>query len=354
MNTRGTRWTRMITGTLMIGLLALLIASMPAGQAAPAAISGTDHVTTARLNVRAGPGTDHPIVHTLAQGEVVASGLERVAATGYTWSTVGLPGQPPLGWAADQFTAPRHGETLLPTTGDFVTGEGVTVTMRVNFRTGPGTTNGVIRGLSPGTVITLTDGPVAASGYTWYQGRTTQATGAETGWLIENGITAAAPELPDPGVENDAGATVHVMTDGLRLRAEAGTSAAILARLSRDQTLTVTGAPVGAAGYTWYPVTTVTGLAGWVAADYLAWGAGTATAPASPATLAIGADARVDTARLNLRAGPGTEHMVVGILTAGTPVTIVGGPERSGGYTWYRIEAGTRTGWLIGEALVAR
>ena len=354
MNTRGTRWARIITGMLTIGLLALLIAAIPGSLAAPAAISGTELVTTARLNVRAGPGTNHPIVHTLAQGEVVVSGLERVPATGYTWSTVAIPGQPSLGWAADQFTAPRHGDAPPPTAGKFAIGERVTVTMRVNFRTGPGTTNSVIRGLSPATVLTLTDGPVTASGYTWYQGRTTQATGAETGWLIENGITATAPELPDPGVEYDPGATVHVTTDGLRLRAGAGTSSAILARLSRNQTLTVTGTPVGAAGYTWYPVTTASGLAGWVAADYVAWGAGTTAVPALPAPLVIGTDALVDTARLYLRAGPGTEYTVVDILTASTPVAVVGGPEASGGYHWYRIEVDARAGWVIGEALAMR
>jgi N-acetylmuramoyl-L-alanine amidase len=334
---------------LVLALLALLMAPLAAGMAAPNALQpATREVTvaTGTLNVRSGPGLSHPVTDTVSRGEVYRTGGEGVAADGYSWSTLLTTTDVALGWVADMYLSTSAGggggEEIA---GAFAVGSRVLVTTDLNFRTGPGTGNGIIRALRAGSVLTLTDGPVAASGYVWYQGRTTQATGAETGWVIQDGLTAADVEMPDPATAYDAGATVHVTSDGLRLRAEPGTGSAIVQQLPAGLTLAVTGAPVGAAGYTWYPVTTPTGASGWVAADYIAFGGGDGTTP-SPGT------ATVDTPRLNLRAGPGTDHDVVGILTGGTALTILDGPVPATGYTWYRVQApGGATGWVIGEGL---
>jgi uncharacterized protein YgiM (DUF1202 family) len=291
----------------------------------------------------------------LAHGDAFFSGGERVPADGYTWSTMNVPDRAPIGWVADQFLVGSGGWDA--GSGGYSVGDRTTTTIRLNFRSGPGTSNPVIRPLAPGTLLTITDGPVAASGYTWYQGRATAATGGDAGWVIEDGLTLGSPELPDPGVEYDVGAIVHVATDTLRMRSGAGTSAAIIARLPEGTTLTIAGAPAGASGYTWYPVTTPSGAYGWVACDYIAWGPGSGgtSGTGSSGGFEVGATVTVDTPRLNFRAAPGTDAAVLDTLDGGTALTVLGGPEAASGYHWYRVEtSGGAIGWVIGEALAPR
>jgi N-acetylmuramoyl-L-alanine amidase len=341
---------------ITIAVVALLIAPLAGVLAAPQAFralvptSQEVTVTTERLNVRSGPGLGYPVVRVVHRGDVFFTGGEHVSADGYSWSTMNVPDRPALGWVADQYvtTDPTGGGAV---DGAFAVGDRVVTTTRLNFRVAPGTSAGVIRGLANGSVLTLTGGPVSVSGYTWYQGRTTQATGADTGWVIQDGLTLADAALPDPGLEFSEGSTVHVATDSLRLRAAPGTSAAIVARLGAGITLTVTGAPVGADGYSWYPVFTAAGASGWVASDYLAPGAGSGGTGDTGDT-GGGDTAIVDTPRLNLRAGPGTDQGVIAVLSGGTTVTLIEGPVPANGYQWYRAETdGGAAGWVIGEAL---
>lgn len=60
-----------------------------------------------------------------------------------------------------------------------------------------------------------------------------------------------------------------------------------------------------------------------------------------------GQQATVNTDGVNLRAEPTTASAVVQVLSAGTVVTITGGPETADGYTWWSIqlEDGTE-GWI--------
>ena len=219
----------------------------------------------------------------------------------------------------------------------------------LNFRTGAGTGHTVIRPLAYATLLTITDGPVNADGYSWFQGRTTAATGGEVGWAIGEGLMPAPADMPDPCLEYDIGRVVHVATDQLRLRAGPGTGADVVTTLPSGTTLSVTGMPVGAGGYTWYPVVTDSGSAGWVAGMYLAGGAG---APGG-GTLAVGSPARVDVASLNLRSGPGLDAQVLQQLSSGTWLMLVDGPEPRDGYDWYAVETSNgASGWVIGAALL--
>jgi N-acetylmuramoyl-L-alanine amidase len=347
---------------LAVIALALLMAPLAGSLAAPSAYQPATQevvVTTGVLNVRSGAGLGYPVTRSVLRGEVYRTAGEHTPADGYTWSTLLTADHATLGWVADQYlsmdVAGDAGGSV-DVAGAFAVGGRVVVTTDLNFRTGPGTGSSVMRALRTGSVLTLTDGPVAASGYIWYQGRTTQATGSETGWVIQDGLAAADAELPDPGLAYESGAIVHVASGGLRLRVEPATSAGVVSQLSAGTTLTVTGLPVGASGYSWYPVTCPWGATGWVAGDYLAYGAGSGAAAPAPVTGTTPApeagSATVDTPRLNLRAGAGTDRAVVGILTGGTSVVILEGPLPATGYTWYRVETpGGATGWVIGEAL---
>jgi hypothetical protein len=55
--------------------------------------------------------------------------------------------------------------------------------------------------------------------------------------------------------------------------------------------------------------------------------------------------------RLNVRSDPGEDAPVIGRLTRGTVVDVIGEPVQSGSYNWVRVEAEGISGWCILEGL---
>lgn len=55
---------------------------------------------------------------------------------------------------------------------------------------------------------------------------------------------------------------------------------------------------------------------------------------------------------LNVRQAAGTANPVVTCVAEGSRVTVVGGPEQSGGLTWWQITTPGGTGWAAGDYLV--
>jgi hypothetical protein len=75
---------------------------------------------------------------------------------------------------------------------------------------------------------------------------------------------------------------------------------------------------------------------------------------AAPAPLQPGDRARVNTPGdvLNLRSAPGLGAPISARLQDGLEVTIVGGPEESGGYRWLQVNTPSGTGWVADAYLV--
>ncbi len=207
--------------------------SLPDAQAAVFATGERVIVDTDRLNLRVEPGTSAPVADVLTYGTALSVTGDPRSASDYMWYPV--TGDTGSGWVAGELLRGGEGSGDIAADGDPMPvigiGERMVTTDRLNFRGGAGTGNDIIRVLSTGSVLTITDGPINATGYWWYQGRTTTATGGDTGWVIALGLDPAPAEMPDPTVEYDVGSAVHVDTDTLRLRAGAGTTSAIVARL---------------------------------------------------------------------------------------------------------------------------
>ena len=55
---------------------------------------------------------------------------------------------------------------------------------------------------------------------------------------------------------------------------------------------------------------------------------------------------------VRFRTGPGREYVTLAILFDGTELEVVGGPEESGGFTWWRVQDKDGTiGWIIADVL---
>lgn len=84
-------------------------------------------------------------------------------------------------------------------------------------------------------------------------------------------FSASTPvEVPDPVLDLQPGDVVSITMTPLNLRAEPSISGEIVVELDGTSTLTITGEPVDADDYTWYPVEVdASGEAGFVASNYL-------------------------------------------------------------------------------------
>jgi uncharacterized protein YgiM (DUF1202 family) len=229
-------------------------------------IGSTVHVDSSAggdVNLRAGPGLSFAVTKFIPNGTsgTVLSG--ETAADGYSWVQVSMLGA--TGWMVARCLEAGTGTvTPPPVTPAFAVGTRVVTTSDLNLRAAAGTTAVILAVLPKGTALTVTGAPAAAAGYTWYPVKTD---GGSSGWVAGTYLAASSSPVT-PGFPQ--GSTVKVATDSLNLRSAASLTATVLLVLPFGTSLTVTGAPTAANGYTWYPVKTAGGTAGWVAGEYLA------------------------------------------------------------------------------------
>ena len=173
------------------------------------------------------------------------------------------------------------------------------------------------------------------------------------------------------------------LTTRLNLRGGPGTSYSTIAVMPSGAVGTVTGSPVFANGYTFYPVAVPGFSPGWAAGEYFARVATTPTRTATasvptttrtPTTIAPSAtrtpttvaqatatrvpggfltgDAVRTTASVNFRSGPSTSSSVITVVSANTDGTIAGAGVVSGPYTFYPVTIpGVGNGWIAGSYL---
>jgi uncharacterized protein YraI len=135
------------------------------------------------------------------------------------------------------------------------------------------------------------------------------------------------------------GDQVDVITDLLNLRSDASTSASIIGTYPTGTVATVTGSPVSANGYDWYPVTVASdGASGWFAGLYI--DKSVAGSHGNGFTVVDGP--------VNLRASYGLSAQVISMYQTGwTGYAFPSEPVNADGYTWAFVQMndGTR-GWL--------
>ncbi len=202
---------------------------------------------------------------------------------------------------------------------------------------------------SPSPTNTATSTPSATSTHTATATATATNTTTPTVIASNTSIPGAFP----------VGSSIRTSTS-VSLRSGAGTSFSRVAVIPTSTTGTVTGAPVVAGGYTWYPVTFPGYGVGFMAGNYLRANNGTTppTSTAQPTTntpaaggFAIGSTVAT-TARVNLRASASTRGTVRAVIGKGIAGLITGAGIESGNYTWYPISIpGQPAGYIAGSYL---
>jgi uncharacterized protein YgiM (DUF1202 family) len=294
------------------------------------------------VRIRDAAGLGGNILGSVNTGDAVNQIGGPVDADGYTWIQVSVIGNRNLsGWAASEFFERAGGTTgWAPGTKVHVNSDGV------NFRSGPGTGNSVIRTYNNGDNALIVSGPASANGYDWYQ---ITVSNDEQGWMASSflspGWTNSAGDWP-------AGMEVHVNTDGVNLRREPGLGGGIIATLNANTNAGVIGGPQAADGYEWYKIGIGGGasISGWMASDFLSEGA--VGIPGEPTGFPEGSWVWTTT-DLNLRSDPGTGNGVVATYGMHEAATIITGPQPANGYGWYQVEMADdrNVGWMAGEFL---
>jgi uncharacterized protein YraI len=242
------------------------------------------------------------------------------------------------GWVAESFLTSADGGNP-GTDCYFSPGDAVYVdTDGINLRTTASTSGGRVAVLYTNEKATVIDGPASADGFTWYKLESTKGTGWGVAQYLALGTT-------DPGSVSGfrPGDTVVVTTDAVSVRASAGLGGSRVTILTTRATATVLEGPRKADGYSWIKVKAGSNQ-GWAVSDYFGISASSGIAP--------GSNARVIDGELNLRAEPGANARVIGVLGDGATVNVIVGPRSAGGFTWVRVTSSRfGTGWCVTKYL---
>jgi LAS superfamily LD-carboxypeptidase LdcB len=334
------RLRKFTTATL---LAAVLVTNVPAtgleffGEVVQVQAAERQGQTTAALNFRTGPGTQHSIIRTLARNTQIrilseSNGWMNIQVgnqTGYVsaeWvqvTNVSAPSQP----VNPPSTTERQGRT----------------TAALNFRTGAGTNHSIIRTLANGTNLTI-----LSESNGWMNVRV----GTQTGWVsaewvrVTTASTPSAPSAPAPSVSAPAPSVPAPApstppsnserqgqtTAALNFRTGAGTNHSIIRTLANGTNLTILSESNG-----WMNVR-VGSQTGWVNAQWVR--VTTTSTPSAPPSSNNERQGQT-TAALNFRTGASTSHSIIRTLANGTSLTILS--ESNG---WMNVRVGSQTGWV--------
>ncbi|MDQ3653709.1 MAG: SH3 domain-containing protein [Chloroflexota bacterium] len=326
-----------IQRAIMIAAMIALVFGGLVSLAEPA--SAASYRTTASLNLREGPGTSFSVVRVIPDGATV----EVTGEAQFGFLPVSYSGS--SGYASADYLISGGGESApSPETG---TESGPTGTRyadgRLNLRSGPGTSYGVVQVLPDGAAVSLTGEVSNGFSKLTYNG--------STGWSATQYLSTSGGSS-DGGTSGNSGSGVAVgdtvtgsasTTASLNMRSGPATSYGVKLTMPRGAQVEVMGS--GQGGF--LPVR-YNGTKGWASADYLSTGGGTTTPepvpnPGSGETVGY----KVTTAAVNMRSGPSTSNTVVTVLPPGTRVDITGGAQ--GGFLPAKWAG--RSGWVSADYL---
>ncbi|HEV2089157.1 MAG TPA: SH3 domain-containing protein, partial [Cryptosporangiaceae bacterium] len=335
----------------------------------PMEASAASATTTARLNLRSGPGIEHDVLTVIPDGAQIS--VDGDIQAGYypvTWngtSGFAVADFIQIGGSTDPGSDTNSGGDA--DSGDAVSGGAPTGTAwvdvaRLNLRSGPSTGDGVISVLAEGTAVELTG--QQANGY-W------QATANGTaGWLYADYLTTSGPPATpdtgsgtdtDSGLDSGGGSSVPVggtvtgsatVDANLNLRLGPSTSYAVVRVLRAGTTVELRGNPDGE----YYPVAQ-NSTTGWAHGGWLSIGSSEPDPEPEPDS---GDSGSVDvgdtvtgsgttTANLNMRTGPSTSYSVVLVIPQGAAVDIRGAAQGE----YLPVSYNGASGWAHGSWISA-
>lgn len=221
------------------------------------------------LNCRTGPGFAYTVDHVMAGGEQVIVLEGPIPADGYHWFQLAME-DGDIAWAIGEGLAPT-GDSDGSGDGDgtwFPKGAEVIVnTDRLNLRVGAGLTQGVIMTLPYGTPLIVSNGPMAADGYNWYEVETLDG---DLGWVAGAFLAYGGDGQDGSWVPYFAiGSTATIDAPRLNCRTGPGLDYAVDHVMNGGEVVTVLDGPIAADGYHWYQLEMADGDIAWAIGEGL-------------------------------------------------------------------------------------
>lgn len=233
-------------------------------------------------------------------------------------------------------------------------------TYRLNVRTGPGVSHGIITDLPGGATLPVT---MLSADRKWYE----VSGDFGMGWLhsayaVPRGDFSTVPWAGAPSniagdAEDVASSSAHLVvnTAYLNVRTGPGVGHNILATVRGGTKLAVVAKDIGGV---WYQVTTSAGI-GWVNTRYTVGRGDFSAVPtlggpervAQPGIPAGTPHLVVNTSYLNIRTGPGARHDILTTVPGGTQLAAIGiAPDG----IWYEVVSAAGNGWVHSRYTVGR
>lgn len=247
------------------------------------------------------------------------------------------------------------------TSGEIVGQKVVVNASNVNLRADAGTSSSTV-GTAQKDDEFLVLGTKTVDGKPWYQVMSVSG-GSQVwiaGWLTEkSGSSVSTSSGSNSSTSNNTGSntsstnqnpttssmvgkTVTVTGSTVNLRANASTTAAVIAQANQGDTFTVQ-AEKTVSGDTWYQVTAPSGvkvwIAGWLTKETTSSSGNTTTSTTVTENYdMVGKKVMVNTAGVNLRTEPGTNAPIAGTTSKGTVYTVLT-LKTVNGQVWYQVQA---------------
>lgn len=220
----------------------------------------TVHVTSNNVNMRSGAGLNFGILTSFDTGATGTITAGPFPNDGYEWYELRIDGT--TGYMVAEFLAEGVGD------GGNGGGGPIGATMHVatdalNLRTDPNTSSRVVMTLTQGTTVTISDGPVYADGYTWYE--VTFPGSAGVGWVAGEYLAEGS------GGAEPTGARLRVIDGPLNMRFGPSLDSEILTSLPNGTVVIIRDASfVQADGYIWMEIylENQPSVAGWIAQGF--------------------------------------------------------------------------------------
>ncbi len=314
-------------------------------------VSPTVYRVTTPLNARSGPGTSHPVVQGMPEGEEIT-----VTAVNGEWVQFQRGGQTVWSHGAylsEVVAAEPSGESGAADSGSSETGSSDSgsssspassadsgdtyrvVDVWLRARSGPGLNHPMIRVLDPDTEITATgrDGD-------WVSFRSGERTLWVHSYHLEGVSGGSESAGTSSGSSSSGGSSVSsaegtYRVDGVWLNARtgAGMSSSVYTVMGPGTEMEVTGRDGDWLSFT------LDGRTLWAHSGYLA--------AVSGSSESVDSQTATTTVWQNFRTGPGMSHSVIRGIAPQVSVQLTG--ERSG--VWYQVRIDGQTGWMHGYYL---
>ena len=299
-------------------------------------------VNAASVNIRSGAGTHYTVLGVASQNDEVKILGEEKDSSGDLWYKVDWKGT--VGFMhSDYVTKNSDSGNNGGGSTDYPEKDATVNASSVNVRSGAGTNHGVVATLSLNTTIKVVGEEKDSSGATWYK---IKFDGGE-GYMHSDYVTVG-----ENGGNNNGGTTTEPKTgkvngDYVNVRSGAGTNHNRVTSLNSGTAVTIIGEEKDSSGALWYKIQ-YSGGEGYMHSDYVTVGenGGNNNGGGSGYETKSGT---VNANSVNVRSGAGTNHGIVGNLSSGTAITIVGEEKDSGGSLWYKIEYTGGSGYMISD-----